>query len=94
MILIDSSPILAVADSLIIGEHAGAIFLAARAGVTTPEDIAESLQRLARAGLAAKGVVFNDITQRSGRYHYQYGQPPQLQLTTGPHAEATARNVT
>lgn len=94
MILIDTTPILAVADSLIIGEHAGAIFLAARAGVTTPEDIAESLQRLARAGLAAKGVVFNDITLRSGRYNYRYGQTPQLRLTAEPQVEATARNAT
>lgn len=73
MILIDATPLLAVADSLILGAQAGAIFLVARAGHTTPADIAESLNRMARAGLSAKGVLFNDMTKRPGRYGYGYG---------------------
>jgi len=58
---------------LILGTHAGAIFLATRSNVTRPGDIAESLQRLARAGLSAKGLLFNDFTPRSGHYNYRYG---------------------
>ena len=73
MILIDATPLLAVADSLILGTHAGAIFLVARAGHTTPADIAESLNRMARAGLSAKGVLFNDMIKRPSRYGYGYG---------------------
>lgn len=73
MIIIDAAPLLAVADSLILGTHAGAIFLATRSNVTRPGDIAESLQRLARAGLSAKGLLFNDFTPRSGHYSYRYG---------------------
>ncbi len=73
VIVIDAAPLLAVADSLILGTHAGAIFLATRSGVTRPGDIAESLQRLARAGLSAKGLLFNDFTPRSGHYSYRYG---------------------
>ena len=72
-IVIDAAPLLAVADSLILGTHAGAIFLATRSGVTRPGDIAESLQRLARAGLSAKGLLFNDFTPPSGHYSYRYG---------------------
>lgn len=82
MVLIDAPPILAVSDSLIICNHSGAIFIAARAGVTTPGDIAESLKRLARAGLSAKGVLFNDMELRAGRYGYgagsRYGKYRQL----------------
>jgi tyrosine-protein kinase Etk/Wzc len=83
MIIIDATPLLAVADSLILGTHAGAIFLVARAGQTTPADIAESLNRLARAGLSAKGVLFNDITMRPSRYGYgyRYGKFKQLGYT-------------
>lgn len=80
MVLIDATPILAVADSLIVGAQAGAIFIATRAGVTTPTDIAESLKRLARAGLEAKGVLFNDITLRPGRYGYGAGYGKYRQL--------------
>ena len=74
LVLIDTAPLLAVADSLILGAHAGAIFVAVRAGVTRAADIAESLKRLARAGLTAKGLLFNDFTPRPGHYSYGYGQ--------------------
>ncbi|MCE2858348.1 MAG: polysaccharide biosynthesis tyrosine autokinase [Oxalobacteraceae bacterium] len=82
LILIDAAPLLAVADSLILGAHAGAIFLATRAGVTTPAEVSESLKRLARAGLSAKGLLFNDMPVPSGRYGYgsgySYGKYRQL----------------
>ena len=92
MILIDATPVLAVADSLILGTHAGAIFLVARAGQTTPADIAESLNRMARAGLSAKGILFNDITMRSSRYGYgyRYGKFKQLGYSSNAQSNATA----
>ena len=48
--------------------------------------IAEAMKRLARAGLAAKGVVFNDVSERAGRYgygnRYGYGKFRQLGYST------------
>jgi tyrosine-protein kinase Etk/Wzc len=81
LILIDAPPILAVADTMIIGAHAGAIYIMTRAGVTTPGEISESMKRLNQAGLEAKGVLFNDLKVRPGRYGYgytygRYGQRP------------------
>lgn len=73
LVLIDAPPILAVADTLIIGTHVGAIYITTRAGVTTPGEINESMKRLAQAGLAVKGVLFNDLKTRPGRYGYGYG---------------------
>ena len=73
VVLIDAAPLLAVADSLVLGTHAGAILLTARAGLTRPGEIAEALKRLARAGLAAKGMVFNDMTEDASGY--RYGKP-------------------
>jgi len=77
LVLIDAPPILAVADTMIIGAHAGAIYVMTRAGVTTPGEISESMKRLAQAGLEAKGVLFNDLKVRPGRYGYgyTYGRP-------------------
>jgi tyrosine-protein kinase Etk/Wzc len=72
LVLIDAPPILAVADTMIIGAHAGAIYIMTRAGVTTPGEINESMKRLAQAGLEAKGVLFNDLKVRPGRYGYGY----------------------
>ncbi|MFM8467252.1 MAG: polysaccharide biosynthesis tyrosine autokinase [Oxalobacteraceae bacterium] len=80
LVLIDTAPLLAVADSLILGAHAGAIFVAVRAGVTQAADIAESLKRLDRAGLSAKGLLFNDFTPRPGHYRYDYGQHARRQI--------------
>ena len=94
IVLIDAAPLLAVADSLVLGTHAGAIFLATRAGVTTPAEVSESLKRLARAGLSAKGLLFNDFPLRSGRYGYgspySYGKYRQLGYSGAlPRAEKT-----
>lgn len=73
LVLIDVPPILAVADTMIIGAHVGAIYIMTRAGVTTPLEINESMKRLRQAGLEAKGVLFNDLKVRPGRYGYGYG---------------------
>jgi tyrosine-protein kinase Etk/Wzc len=85
VVLIDGTPILAVSDSLIVGAHAGAIYIMTRAGVTTPGEIAESIKRLSQAGLSAKGVVFNDFSLRPGRdgYAYSYGKYRMLQYSFG-----------
>ena len=72
LILVDSTPILAVSDALTIGAHAGAIYIMTRAGVTTEEEVRESLNRLRQSGLSAKGVLLNDMEQRPSRYGYGY----------------------
>jgi tyrosine-protein kinase Etk/Wzc len=93
VVIMDAAPLLAVADSLILGTHAGAIFLATRSGVTRPDDIAESLQRLARAGLSAKGLLFNDYTPRSGHYSYRYGgYGKRQQITYIPKSDTSESN--
>ncbi|MES2900888.1 MAG: polysaccharide biosynthesis tyrosine autokinase [Pseudomonadota bacterium] len=80
VVLIDPPPILAVSDALTIGAHVGAIFILARAGVTTEGEINESMKRMNHAGIAPQGVVFNDMPLRVGGYAYQfkYGHVPQL----------------
>ncbi|SHH02718.1 polysaccharide biosynthesis tyrosine autokinase [Massilia sp. CF038] len=81
MVVIDPPPILAVSDVLIIGAHVGAVFILARAGITTEGEITESVKRLNHAGIAPQGVVFNDMPLRIGGYAYQfsYGHVPQLE---------------
>ncbi|MGV8898787.1 MAG: polysaccharide biosynthesis tyrosine autokinase [Burkholderiaceae bacterium] len=95
LVLIDATPILPVADTLIIGTHANSIYLVARAGITTPSEISESVKRLNQAGLAPKGVVFNDMVVKPGRYGYGYTygkyRHTQYQLEEVPALEASSR---
>ena len=73
LVLVDSPPILALADALVLGSHAGAVFLVVRAGVSTERQITESIKRLNQAGAAPFGIVFNDVQPRLSGYGYKYG---------------------
>ncbi|MFD2270364.1 CpsD/CapB family tyrosine-protein kinase [Undibacterium arcticum] len=72
VVLIDAAPVLAVSDTLVIGAHAGAVFILTRAGLTTEREINESIKRLNHAGIAPAGVLFNDLILRPGVYGYGY----------------------
>ncbi|OWW18575.1 polysaccharide biosynthesis tyrosine autokinase [Noviherbaspirillum denitrificans] len=75
-ILIDTPPLLAVSDALVVASHAGAIFNVVRGGQTTTGEIEETVRRLNQAGHKVTGVVFNDSKQRFSRYGYDaaYGK--------------------
>jgi tyrosine-protein kinase Etk/Wzc len=73
LVLVDSPPILALADALVIGSHAGAVFLVVRAGVSTEREITESIKRLNQAGVSPVGILFNDVNPRLSGYGYKYG---------------------
>ncbi len=72
IVLVDPPPVLAVADALIIGSHAGAVFILVRAGLTTEGEVNESIKRLNQAGISPQGILFNDMRMRLGGYGYQY----------------------
>ena len=73
LILVDSTPILGFSDALIVGAQAGSIYVLTRAGVTTENEVRESMIRLRQSGLSAKGILLNDMEERPGRYGYGYG---------------------
>lgn len=76
LVVIDTAPILAAADSLSVAPHFGTVLMVARAGQTQMGELLESARRLAHAGKDATGVLFNamDLTQRQyGSYAYKYG---------------------
>jgi tyrosine-protein kinase Etk/Wzc len=84
VILIDSAPVLAVSDSVILGMHASAIYLLTRAGVTTAGDVSESLKQLNQAGLSANGFLFNGVPLRNRQYGYGYGRDWKVEYGTRP----------
>ncbi len=76
LVIIDSAPVLAAADTLSVATHVGTLLLVARAGQTQIGELHESARRLAHAGKSATGVLFNaiDLTRRHyGNYGYKYG---------------------
>lgn len=73
IVLLDTTPILAVSDAMALAPHAGTVFLLARAGVSTLGELEESTKRLNQAGAHVKGVIFNDLVATNRRYGSKYG---------------------
>jgi tyrosine-protein kinase Etk/Wzc len=76
IVIIDTAPVLAVADALVVAPQVGTIFNIARGGITTMGEIEETVKRFKYAGTAVTGIVFNDLKTRIGRYGYgsKYGK--------------------
>ena len=73
MVLIDTPPVLAASDTGILASLAGAVFLVARADISTLGEIQESAKRLRDSGVQPKGVIFNDLNMAKRRYGYGLG---------------------
>lgn len=71
-LIIDAPPILAVSDAAIIGRHAGATLIVARAGKHPIRELDQAVKRLNHAGVQVKGFVFNDLDTERQRYRYGY----------------------
>ncbi|WP_260437222.1 polysaccharide biosynthesis tyrosine autokinase [Burkholderia sp. Bp9012] len=75
IVVIDTPPVLATADTGVLAQHAGALFLVAKAGMTNAAEIRESSKRLTQTGVVPKGIVFNGLKVHLGKYGYgaKYG---------------------
>ncbi|MDM0053459.1 polysaccharide biosynthesis tyrosine autokinase [Variovorax sp. J22R115] len=73
LIIIDTPPVLAASDTAILAPLAGAVFLIARAEVTSLGELQESAKRLLDTGVKAKGVIFNGLNMSKRRYGYGIG---------------------
>lgn len=80
-IVIDTPPILAVSDSLIIANYSGINLLILGAGKHQPEEIQVAMKKFQTNGVTINGAIFNFVDAKSmhtmiGRfnYHYEYGE--------------------
>lgn len=75
IILIDSPPVLAVADSIIIAPKTDGVILVYRVGTTARSILARAKTQLLESGADVKGIILNNISpeieMRYG-YYYQY----------------------
>lgn len=77
LVLVDTPPVLAVADASILAKFADAIILIYRVGMVSRSILARTKQQITEAGGQVKGIVLNNISpemeMRYGYYyHYKY----------------------
>ncbi len=79
VVLIDTPPVLAVTDAVIIGRQAGTLFLQLCSGRHPLREVEQAIKYLKNGGIQPQGCIFNDIMPRSAYYgysrygyHYQY----------------------
>lgn len=73
LVIVDSAPVLVASDTAILAPKVGAVFLVARAEVTSLGELQESVKRLSQSGAQAKGVIFNGLNIAKRRYGYGMG---------------------
>lgn len=71
-ILIDTPPILAVTDGIIISQHAGVNLVIARYAKTQMKELELTINRFEQAGVKVNGIILNDIQRSSAGYGYNY----------------------
>ena len=72
-IIIDTPPVLAVTDGIIISQYAGVNLVVARYGKTQMKELELTVNRFEQAGVKVNGFILNDIQRGSGSYGYGYG---------------------
>jgi capsular exopolysaccharide synthesis family protein len=76
-IVIDTAPVNAVSDTLLLVEHAHSVCLVVRAGSTSRKAVLRASAALTSAGHRPAGVILNRLSARSGigyYYHYSAGK--------------------
>jgi capsular exopolysaccharide synthesis family protein len=71
-ILIDSSPVLPVADALIIGQHVDGVLFSLLRDVSRFPNVYAAYERLSSLGIRMLGAVVNGVRQDRYGYSYQY----------------------
>ncbi len=73
IILIDSAPLLALADGLVVGVHTDGVLMVTEFGKTSAQSVKGAIRRADRAGLKILGFVINKAErQREESYGYEY----------------------
>ncbi|AZG16076.1 polysaccharide biosynthesis tyrosine autokinase [Cupriavidus pauculus] len=76
LVIIDTPPVMAVADATLVANCAGATLLVLRADTTLPSQVDESLKRLARANATLLGGILNGVVpKRSNRTDFTAMNP-------------------
>ncbi|MBN3810605.1 polysaccharide biosynthesis tyrosine autokinase [Paraburkholderia sp. Ac-20347] len=68
MVIVDSPPVLAVTDPMLIGKEAGATLMVVRHGKHSAAELRETTRQLASSGVTVDGLLLTDVPQRGQAY--------------------------
>ena len=71
-IIIDTPPVLAVTDGIIISQYTGVNLIVARYIKSHMKELELTVNRFEQAGIKVNGFILNDIQRTSGSYGYNY----------------------
>lgn len=71
-IIIDTPPVLAVTDGIIISQYVGMNILVARFGKTPMKELEMAINRFQQVGIQVTGIILNDIQRSNIGYQYNY----------------------
>lgn len=72
-IVLDSPPLLSVADSIVLSQSADAVLLVVRYGKSSKSAVRRGRELLARAGVRTVGIALNAVETNSPEYYAYYG---------------------
>lgn len=72
-IIIDTPPVLAVTDGIIISQYTGVNLVIARYAKTQMKELELTVNRFEQVGVKVNGIILNDIQRATGGYGYGYG---------------------
>lgn len=72
VVIIDTPPIQAVTDPMIIGRYAGLVFMVLYSNQHSMKEIEHALNDLSNVGINTKGFIYNGCTTTSSHYKYGY----------------------
>lgn len=72
-VIIDTPPVLAVTDAVLVAQLAGTCLLVARYGLSTGNQIEASKRRLAQNGVLLKGAILNGVKRKASSNAYETG---------------------
>lgn len=71
-VIIDTPPVLAVTDGIIISQFAGVNLVIARYAKTQMKELELTINRFKQVGVKVNGIILNDIQRSSAGYGYGY----------------------
>jgi Mrp family chromosome partitioning ATPase len=70
-IVVDSPPVLGLADSIVLGDRVGSVLFVVASGVTRKAHARAALKRLRQASVNPLGAVMTKLNLRDGMYGYE-----------------------
>jgi Mrp family chromosome partitioning ATPase len=72
-IIIDTAPLLPVADTFAVAAKADIVLLVVRIGVTRKRSLLRMVEMLKRVNAPLGGLIINDVSRSLDEYSYYYG---------------------